>query len=118
MGDRFKAGQRVRSRKTEEVGTVIGRESPPEGVQPITGTESYTVQWDAGPKEPLVHPDELVLIEGGQGGNEPKGHYRTIGKNRFWCEPKKTSGVQDEVPPGRRYDSKGPKPPHPQPGLD
>src|SRR4051794_30419902 len=99
MSDRFEAGQRIRSRKTGGIGTVVGRDAHPEGVQPVTGTESYTVQWDAGQNEPLVHPDELVLVQAGQGGNGPKGHYRTIGKNKFWCEPKKTSGIQDPTRP-------------------
>lgn len=138
MGDRFQAGNRIRSRKTGEAGTIMGGETPPEGVQPVTFTESYTVQWDDGRKETLVHPDELSLLEETQEAKEPKGHYRTIGKNRFWCEPKKTSGIQDptrrtftddddneywcipedEVSSGRRYTSEGPKPPYPQPGVD
>jgi hypothetical protein len=140
MVDRFQGGQRVRSRKTGEVGTVVVRETPPPGVQPITGVESYTVERDGGQKEPMVHPDELEDFTGKSAAagqkNEPEGHYRTIDGNKFWCEPKKSSGIQDptrrtytdpdgneywcipedEIPTGRRYTSEGPKPPYPQSG--
>jgi len=83
--------------------------------------------------------DEVNKPEGeDQEKKGPKGHRRQIDGIDFWCEPKKTSGVQDptrrtytdedgneywcipnrEAPPGRRYDSKGPIPPYPQTGLD
>lgn len=120
MSDKFQPGQRVRHPVKGLTGTV-------ESVQHDQGqihapNESYTVRWDTDPMpERIVYPDEVEALDQPTGdqptGDQPTGDQPT--------EPEQTqpikgdpAGTTPQLPPGRRYTGKGPKPPYPIPEVD
>ena len=98
MSKEFEERQRVRHRTRGLRGVVRSVDHNPG--QTISPDVTYTVKWDDDPQpERQVRPGELAADDEPAGGmGDP-------------------AGTKPE-PRGRRYTSKGPKPPYPIPGVD